>query len=154
MSTRSRNLITGLVVLVAIGAFMWMLLKFTGRFAPVEAAFTAGWRTWAGGLTLPGAADGLSQAVSEAIRQSAAVLRTHEDRMVPGAIVIVPVYRLYRNFHLLNSLPALGFVQAAFALPICTWILKNAFDAVPGEVMEAALIGCANIHARAHAYSL
>ena len=64
-------------------------------------------------------------------------------QMVPGAIVIVPVYRLYRNLHLLNSLPALGFVQAAFALPICTWILKNAFDAVPGEVMEAALVeGC------------
>jgi len=57
-------------------------------------------------------------------------------QMVPGAIVIVPVYRLYHNLHLLNSLPALGFVQAAFALPICTWILKNAFDAVPGSLVE------------------
>jgi multiple sugar transport system permease protein len=67
-------------------------------------------------------------------------------QMVPGAIVIVPVYRLYRNLHLLNSLPALGFVQAAFALPICTWILKNAFDAVPGEVIEAALVeGCGSL---------
>jgi len=69
-------------------------------------------------------------------------------QMVPGAIVIVPVYRLYHNLHLLNSLPALGFVQAAFALPICTWILKNAFDAVPGEVMESALVeGCGSLAA-------
>jgi multiple sugar transport system permease protein len=64
-------------------------------------------------------------------------------QMMPGAIIIVPVLRLYRNLGLINSLPALAFVQAAFALPICVWILKNVFDSVPGEVMEAALTeGC------------
>lgn len=64
-------------------------------------------------------------------------------QMMPGAIIIVPVLRLYRNFGMVNSLPALAFVQAAFALPICVWILKNVFDSVPGEVMEAALTeGC------------
>jgi multiple sugar transport system permease protein len=64
-------------------------------------------------------------------------------QMMPGAIIIVPVLRLYRNLGLTNSLPALAFVQAAFALPICVWILKNVFDSVPGEVMEAALTeGC------------
>ncbi len=64
-------------------------------------------------------------------------------QMMPGAIIIVPVFRLYRNLHLINSLPALAFVQAAFALPICIWILKNVFDAIPGEVIEAALVeGC------------
>lgn len=64
-------------------------------------------------------------------------------QMMPGAIIIVPVFRLYRNLHLINSLPALAFVQAAFALPICIWILKNVFDAIPAEVIEAALVeGC------------
>jgi len=64
-------------------------------------------------------------------------------QMMPGAIIIVPVLRLYRNLGMVNSLPALAFVQAAFALPICVWILKNVFDSVPGEVMEAALTeGC------------
>ncbi len=67
-------------------------------------------------------------------------------QMMPGAIIIVPVYRLYRNLHLINSLPALAFVQAAFALPICIWILKNVFDAIPGEVIEAALVeGCGSL---------
>ena len=56
-------------------------------FSAAAAKFTSGWHTWAGGLTLPGTAQGLSQAVSDAIRQSAAVLRTHEDRTVPGAFV-------------------------------------------------------------------
>ena len=64
-------------------------------------------------------------------------------QMMPGAIIIVPVLRLYRSLHLIDSLPALAFVQAAFALPICIWILKNVFDSVPSEVMEAALTeGC------------
>ncbi len=64
-------------------------------------------------------------------------------QMMPGAIIIVPVLRLYRNLGMTNSLPALAFVQAAFALPICIWILKNVFDSVPGEVMEAAMTeGC------------
>jgi phospholipid/cholesterol/gamma-HCH transport system substrate-binding protein len=31
MSTRGRNVITGLVVLLAIASFLWMVLKFTGR---------------------------------------------------------------------------------------------------------------------------
>ena len=64
-------------------------------------------------------------------------------QMMPGAIIIAPVLRIYRSLNLINSLPALAFVQAAFALPICIWILKNVFDSVPSEVMEAALTeGC------------
>ncbi len=67
-------------------------------------------------------------------------------QMMPGAIIIVPILRIYRNLNLINSLPGLAFVQAAFALPICIWILKNVFDSVPDEVMEAALTeGCGEI---------
>ncbi|HZS91347.1 MAG TPA: carbohydrate ABC transporter permease [Chloroflexota bacterium] len=64
-------------------------------------------------------------------------------QMMPGAIIIVPILRIYRTLNLINNLPALAFVQAAFALPICIWILKNVFDSVPVEVIESALIeGC------------
>jgi multiple sugar transport system permease protein len=64
-------------------------------------------------------------------------------QMMPGAIIVVPILRIYRNLHLTNNLPMLAFVQAAFFLPICIWILKNVFDSVPDEVMEAALTeGC------------
>jgi multiple sugar transport system permease protein len=64
-------------------------------------------------------------------------------QMMPGAIIIVPVSRQFRDFQLYNSLPALALLQAAFALPICCWILKNVFDSIPREVVESALVeGC------------
>jgi multiple sugar transport system permease protein len=67
-------------------------------------------------------------------------------QMMPGAVIIVPILRIYRTLNLVNNLPALAFVQAAFALPICIWILKNVFDSVPDEVMESALIeGCGQL---------
>ena len=56
-------------------------------FDAVAARFSSGWQTWASGLTLPGTAQGLSPVVTDAIRQSAAVLKTHEDYAVPGAFV-------------------------------------------------------------------
>jgi glucoamylase len=56
-------------------------------FSAISTKFTSGWQGWAAGLTLPGTAQGLSQSVSDAIRQSAAVLKTHEDRTVAGAFV-------------------------------------------------------------------
>lgn len=56
-------------------------------FAPASARFSADWQAWAAGLTLPGTTDGLSQTVTDAIRQSAAVLRTHADHAAPGAFV-------------------------------------------------------------------
>ena len=37
----------------------------------------------------------------------------------------------------------LALLHAAFVVPLCTWILKASFDAVPGEIVEAALVdGC------------
>jgi len=53
----------------------------------VAAKFSSGWRAWASGLTLPGTAQGLSLAVTEAVRQSAVVLKTHEEHAVLGAFV-------------------------------------------------------------------
>jgi glucoamylase len=49
--------------------------------------FAQQWQVWAAGLTLPGTGQGLSQELSDAIRQSAAVLRTHEDHRALGAFV-------------------------------------------------------------------
>ena len=44
---------------------------------------------------------------------------------------------------MLENLPAVSLVNAAFVLPIGIWILKGVFDAVPREIREAALVdGC------------
>lgn len=64
-------------------------------------------------------------------------------QMLPEALVVIPVYAMYRELGLADSLPALSLIDAAFILPICIWVLKNAFDSIAEEIYEAALIdGC------------
>ena len=47
---------------------------------------------------------------------------------------------------MLNSLPSLALIDAAFILPICIWILKGVFDTVPPEVLDAAVVdGCTQL---------
>ncbi len=66
-------------------------------------------------------------------------------QMLPEALVVVPIFRLYNDVPLLHvnlreSLLGLSLVDAAFILPIGVWVLKNMFDTVPREVREAALV--------------
>ncbi len=66
-------------------------------------------------------------------------------QMLPEALIIVPIFEIYRNvtdrgLALRESLPGLALIDAAFVLPIGVWILKNMFDSVPREVREAALV--------------
>jgi multiple sugar transport system permease protein len=65
--------------------------------------------------------------------------------MLPEALIIVPIFKIYVNFPLINqdlrgSLPAVALIDAAFILPICVWVMKNMFDTVPKEVREAAVV--------------
>jgi multiple sugar transport system permease protein len=66
-------------------------------------------------------------------------------QMLPEALIIVPIFKIYVNFPIINqdirgSLPAVALIDAAFILPICVWVMKNMFDTVPKEVREAAVV--------------
>jgi multiple sugar transport system permease protein len=64
-------------------------------------------------------------------------------QMLPEAMLLVPLYSLFRSVDLLNTLSGLIIANAAFGIPIVTWILKGAFDAIPREIEEAARVdGC------------
>jgi multiple sugar transport system permease protein len=64
-------------------------------------------------------------------------------QMLPEALIIIPIFIILRQLQLLEKLPAVSLVHAAFVLPIAIWILKGVFDAVPREIREAALVdGC------------
>jgi multiple sugar transport system permease protein len=64
-------------------------------------------------------------------------------QMLPEALIIIPIFIILRQLQLLEKLPAVSLVHAAFVLPIGIWILKGVFDAVPREIREAALVdGC------------
>ena len=57
--------------------------------------------------------------------------------------MVAPELGLYRALGWTDNLAALGVVHAAFVVPLCTWILKTSFDAIPRDLLEAALVdGC------------
>lgn len=64
-------------------------------------------------------------------------------QMLPEALLVVPLFALFKNLNLLNSQAGLILVDSAFVLPIVALILKGAIDGVPRELEEAARVdGC------------
>lgn len=64
-------------------------------------------------------------------------------QMLPEALLVVPLFAMFRQVHLLNSLIGLILVDTAFVLPIVAFLLRGAIDGVPRELEEAARVdGC------------
>ena len=64
-------------------------------------------------------------------------------QMLPEALIVIPIYKIYDQMHMLNNLAALSLIHAAFVIPVGVWILRPAFESIPSEVIEAAQIdGC------------
>lgn len=57
---------------------------------------------------------------------------------LPITAIMVPVYGLFVQLQLLDSMPATVFFMAATALPMAIWMTKNFMDAVPVSLEEAA----------------
>jgi multiple sugar transport system permease protein len=67
-------------------------------------------------------------------------------QMLPEAMLVVPLYAIFAKLLLLDTLGGLILANAAFTVPVITWILKGAIDGVPIEIEEAARIdGCSRI---------
>ncbi len=64
-------------------------------------------------------------------------------QMLPEALLVVPLFSLFRRFDLLDSLTGLVLANTAFVLPIVALILKGAIDGIPRELEEAGRVdGC------------
>jgi len=61
-------------------------------------------------------------------------------QMPPEALLVVPLFALFRRYNLLDSLVGLIFVNSAFVLPIVALILKGAIDGIPRELEEAGRV--------------
>lgn len=69
-------------------------------------------------------------------------------RMFPVVLMIIPLFILMKNLGLLNSSFGLALAYTTFLLPICTWMMKGFFDAIPPELEDAARIdGCTRLGA-------
>jgi multiple sugar transport system permease protein len=61
-------------------------------------------------------------------------------QMMPGAVIVVPVFKLFREENLTGHLWAVALLHAAFILPIGVWILMRLFSALPQDVLDAARV--------------
>ncbi len=70
------------------------------------------------------------------------------SQLLPATLIVVPLYVIFRQTGLYNSLIGLAIADAAFVLPLATWLMKGFFDRIPVEVEEQAMVdGCTRIGA-------
>ncbi|MFJ6694763.1 carbohydrate ABC transporter permease [Streptomyces sp. NPDC091272] len=58
----------------------------------------------------------------------------------PFVLVIIPLFLILKNLHLINSLPGLIMVYVVWSLPFALWMLVGYVRAVPPELEEAAAV--------------
>lgn len=64
-------------------------------------------------------------------------------RMFPVVLMIIPLFIMMRNLGLLDSRFGLALAYTTFLLPLCVWLLKGFFDAIPVDLEDSARIdGC------------
>jgi raffinose/stachyose/melibiose transport system permease protein len=66
--------------------------------------------------------------------------------MIPVQIVLLPLFQIYFNINLLNSLFGLGLVYLVFGLPLTIFLFASYFKSLPNELMEAAVVDGASIY--------
>ena len=61
-------------------------------------------------------------------------------RFMPPVVVVIPVFLMFRDLALLDTLQGLILVYAAFNLPFTIWMMKGFIDELPAEYEEAAML--------------
>jgi multiple sugar transport system permease protein len=61
-------------------------------------------------------------------------------RFMPPVVVVLPIFLMFRDLNLLDTLQGLILVYAAFNLPFTIWMMKGFIDDVPAEYEEAAML--------------
>jgi multiple sugar transport system permease protein len=68
------------------------------------------------------------------------------SQMIPGVLLLTPLYILMRQLGVLSTFEALIIVYCTFAIPLCCFMLKSFFDSVPTEIEDAAeMDGCSRL---------
>jgi multiple sugar transport system permease protein len=65
---------------------------------------------------------------------------------IPQQAVIIPIYTLFNNLHLLNNYLGLILLHTAFGLPWQVLFLRNFFSTLPIEIEEAARVDGASYY--------
>ena len=59
---------------------------------------------------------------------------------VPPQVLLVPLFTLFRDLNLLNTLWPMILIHSAVGFSICTLVMRNFFDQIPDSLRYAALI--------------
>lgn len=62
------------------------------------------------------------------------------QRILPPVTVIIPVYILYQQLGMLDTLSSLIITYCAANLPIVIWLMRDYFQTIPLEIEESAFI--------------
>ena len=72
-------------------------------------------------------------------------------QMMPPVLFLVPLFLIFRQLNLTNTLAGLTLSYLTFALPFCTWMLRSYFEDIPVELEDAAMIdGCTRLRVLRH----
>jgi len=61
-------------------------------------------------------------------------------RFLPPITAVLPLYILYRNYRLIDSILGLCLIYAAISIPLTSWVLKTYFDEIPKELEESYML--------------
>ncbi len=69
-------------------------------------------------------------------------------QMLPPTLLVIPIYLIFRDLRLIDTLSGLVVAYTTFSLPLCVWMLKGFFDTIPRELEDAAQVdGCSRMGA-------
>lgn len=61
-------------------------------------------------------------------------------QMMPPLVLIIPIYTIFIQFGLTDTIFGLILGNFAFSLPVVIWMMKAIFDSIPFEIEEAARV--------------
>lgn len=68
------------------------------------------------------------------------------QRMLPGALLAIPMLVIFRELRLLDTHLALIILYTAFNIPFAVWLLTDFVRSIPVEIEESALLdGCSRL---------
>ena len=62
------------------------------------------------------------------------------QRILPPVVVLIPLYIIMKNLHLLDTIWALIIVNVTFNVPMAVVLMREMFKSLPEEIFEAALV--------------
>lgn len=69
-------------------------------------------------------------------------------RITPPIAAMIPVFILFRNLRLLDSIPGLVLIYCTFNLPFVVWMMRGFFEDLPIDLEESAMVdGCSRFGA-------